>query len=121
MKKMPELVELRKKIDASQLVIVGINFDDDPEKARAAIQQHGWSWPQVHAKTSAQGQEEFWEQITGITSLPRAFLVDPEGILRLDFRPHDIEKKIQPWIGSAKDRENKGGENKGGENRERKK
>ncbi len=99
MAKMPELVELRAKL-GDRLVVLGINFDDDVEVARAAIAEHGLNWPQVHAPTAAAGGE-FWERVTGIRGLPRVFIVDGAGVLRADVYPHDLAAAVEPFLPSG--------------------
>lgn len=88
MKKMPELVQLGKEFGDLGLVILGINFDEDPAALAAAVRKHGLTWPQVHAPTAARGQERFWREISDITGLPRVLLLDRRGVLRYDGYPH---------------------------------
>jgi len=101
MAKMPALREMHEKYADDGLVIIGINFDNDAEKAEAVIQEQGLAWTHVHASTAAKGLDDLWERAAGITSLPRLFLIDREGVLRDDFYPHDLEDHIKPLIEEA--------------------
>jgi len=94
---LPELVELQKKLGDS-LVILGINFDEDVDTAKQAIDKHGLSWRHVHAKTSAAGHSELWERVAGIAALPRVLVVDRRGVLRADVYPHDLEAVVRPLL-----------------------
>ncbi len=103
MAKMPELVKLQEKLDDS-LVVLGINFDEDIDTARQAIEKHGLSWRHVHAGTAAAGHPELWERVAGITALPRVLVVDRRGVLRADVYPHDLEAVVRPLPLEAPDR-----------------
>jgi thiol-disulfide isomerase/thioredoxin len=98
MAKMPKLRKVHEKY-GDDLVIIGIDMDEDLAKAKAAIESEKLIWPQVHAHSAAAGDDDLWEHITGITAIPRMFLIDREGILRLDFYPWDLEEQIGPYLG----------------------
>ena len=98
MAKMRRLVELRAQYP-ERLSVLGINFDDDVAVARRAIERHGLDWPQVHAASTAAGDAELWQQVSGIRTLPRLLLVDADGVLREDLRPGDLEQALVRRLG----------------------
>lgn len=101
MEKMPELRDVRKAFSTDDLVIIGVNFDDDPQVAAKAIDDGDMAWLHVHAPSTAAGYEgDLWGDMTGITTLPRLLLIDQNGILVDDFYPHDgaVNEKITELI-----------------------
>jgi hypothetical protein len=95
---MPELVQLGKKYGERGLIILGINFDDDEAKARAAIEKHGLTWPQVFASAAAKGDANLWRDAAGIEGLPRFLVIDRKGVLRHDAHPQRLEEMVRPLI-----------------------
>lgn len=91
---MPELVKLGRELKDGGLTIVGINFDHDLDKARAAIAKHALPWPQVFAGEAAKGDADLWRDVSGIDGLPRILLIDREGVLRADTRPHELRQRV---------------------------
>lgn len=101
MAKMPQLKEVYAKLHSRGLEVIGINFDDDLAKAEAAIEELGIPWVEVHASSSAAGHDELWEQMAGITTLPRLFLIDRDGVLVDDFYPFDLAEQLAPYFEDA--------------------
>lgn len=101
MAKMPELTKVREAFSEDDLVVIGINFDQEAtrERAERAIAEQALDWPHVSAAESAQGYEgDLWEDLTGITSIPRLLLIDREGVLRADFYPFELEKRVRELV-----------------------
>lgn len=94
MAKMDELKRLYAKFSDRGFVVIGINFDDNIDKAKKAIADKELSWIQVHAATAAKGYDDLWVQMSSISILPRLFLIDRDGVLRDDFFPIDLEASI---------------------------
>lgn len=83
MRKMPELREAYSKWHGKEFEIIGINFDQDLDNARDAIQNGDLVWPQVYVP-SDKGIRDLWFKASSIRTLPRLLLIDREGNLRLD-------------------------------------
>lgn len=98
MAKMPELKRVYEQYADKGLVVIGVSFDRTPGAARKAIKEKGLDWTHVYADEAAKGIDDLWHDLTGITSIPRLFLIDRQGVLRGDFYPHDLEGKIKPLI-----------------------
>jgi thiol-disulfide isomerase/thioredoxin len=98
MAKMPELKKAHETFRDEGLVIIGVNFDDDRSKARAAIEQGDFHWHHVHAGDAARGIDDLWERATGISTIPRLILIDREGVVIDDFYPHDLAERIEEAI-----------------------
>jgi|SRR6516225_3052155 peroxiredoxin len=90
---LPQLEALHKKWHNAGLEVVGISFDDDAAQARKTIQKLKLSFPQVLVPAD-EGVYQLWQQVSGVGSLPHLFLVDPDGILRVDGSVNDVEKTV---------------------------
>lgn len=95
---MPELVQLGKEFGEQDLAIVGINFDDSLDKAKAAVEKHGQTWPQVFALDAAKGDAELWEQVADIAGLPRILVLDRNGVLRHDTRARGLRELVKALV-----------------------
>lgn len=80
---LPELKELYEKSHKDGLEIIGVRFDQDAAKLRKACAKEGLPWPQVLVP-SDEKTRQLWEEITGIGSIPRLFLIDRQGVLSAD-------------------------------------
>lgn len=83
------------------LPIVGINYKDDADKARAFLAELGD--PYVGIGTDAEGRAAFdW----GVSAVPETFVIDGDGVVRLRFAgpvtDEIFEKIVRPAIESAK-------------------
>lgn len=89
MEKMPELRRVAAEYADDGLVVIGVNFDQDPIIADKAIDEGDMPWLHVHAPSTAAGYDgDLWEDLTGVTTLPRLLLIDRRGVLVDDFYPH---------------------------------
>ncbi|MEM9344762.1 MAG: DsbE family thiol:disulfide interchange protein [Pseudomonadota bacterium] len=83
------------------LPIVGINYKDDPDKARAFLAELGD--PYVGIGTDPEGRAAFdW----GVSAVPETFVIDGDGVVRLRFAgpvtDQIFENIVRPAIESAK-------------------
>src|SRR5262249_38793245 len=99
MAKMPKLKELYHKRHKDGFEIVGVNFDYDPKKLTQARQKHGLTWPQVFVP-SDKNKRALWEEAAEMEALPQLLLIDPEGILRADCGPSELEEEITKLLDS---------------------
>jgi RNA polymerase sigma factor (sigma-70 family) len=100
MAKMPKLKALYDKRHQDGLEIIGVCFDQDPEKAKQAVQSLGLTWPQVLVP-SDEKTREFWKEAAGIDALPRLLLIDREGIFRVDCNPGEFDKEVSRLLDGA--------------------
>jgi thiol-disulfide isomerase/thioredoxin len=92
---MAELPQVQKLADLHAkdgLVVVGVTFDEDAAPAAQAMQDRGLAWPQVLAEhTNGKGERNYWHEVTGVTAIPRLFVIDRTGVLRDDdWSTHDV-------------------------------
>lgn len=97
MMKMPKLKEVLERHGPQGLVVIGLNFDQEWERAEKAIEDGELDWAHVHCSGTEQ-EQFFWNTVTGMGSLPRLFIVDRDGILREDAYPHDLEQLVKPYL-----------------------
>jgi thiol-disulfide isomerase/thioredoxin len=83
MAKMPYLKILKDRWGDQGLEILGINFDQDTGKAKRTVEELGLDWPQVGVPADPVGRKMWWE-VSGISTLPRIFVLDREGMLVYD-------------------------------------
>lgn len=93
MAKMPELKKIYDESKSKGFEIIGINNDEDLEKAKKAIAANALNWKQAAAPMDAEDRK-LWEKTSGLTSLPRLFVIDRKGILRADCRPGQLKEEI---------------------------
>lgn len=97
MAKMGSLKEIYHRHKQNGFEIIGINYDPSIELAKKIIKRDSLSWPNVFVPTDNE-LRKLWDLSCGVSSLPRLFIVDREGILRADIQPHDLEKVIDKLI-----------------------
>lgn len=88
----PELVELYKKYKGPRFEILGISLDKDHEKWKRAIEEDGLNWKHV-------SDLKYWDNEVavkyGVSSIPRSFLLDPEGkIIAVNLKVDDLDAKL---------------------------
>ncbi len=98
MAKMPELKRVHQEYRDKGFVVIGVNFDQDIDTAQQAVEEKNLNWRHVHGESTARGIDDLWERATGITSIPRLFLIDGAGTLRDDFYPHELQEKVAALI-----------------------
>ena len=94
MKKMPVLKQFKEKWGSQGLKVIGVNFDQDLGKARRTIEESGLNWPQIGVPPDQVARKLWWE-VSGVSMLPRVFILDRNGVLVYDGRNmEEIEKVI---------------------------
>jgi len=89
---LPELKDHYEKWHKDGLEIIGITLDQKPETAQKLCEKRGYAWPQVWVPND-ESTRELWAKSAGISSIPRVFLIDREGILRVE-ETANLEKHI---------------------------
>jgi len=69
----PELVRLRADYDADDLTLLGVLYQDAPERGREFMRRHGGEWPSVVDYGSRTAIRY------GVYGVPETFLISPEG------------------------------------------
>ncbi len=85
---MPQLDALRKEFPPDRFVLVGVNVDRDPALARNLLERRSIGYP------SASDPEGRLPARFGLETMPTAYLIDPDGVIRYvhrGFRKGDIE------------------------------
>jgi thiol-disulfide isomerase/thioredoxin len=87
-KSMPQLEALRKEFPADRFALIGVNVDRDTVAAKKLLGKHGVGYP------SASDPEGGLPQRFGLETMPTAYLIDGDGVIRYvhrGFRDGDIE------------------------------
>jgi peroxiredoxin len=80
---MPGIKELYDKSHKDGLEVISISFDGDPNAAAKAYKDMGLVWPQVMVPRDKMTRD-LWRAATGSAVVPRAILLDRDGIARAD-------------------------------------
>jgi len=94
---MPTLEGLRQRYEDRGLLVVGINLDGNPVVAARYLEQSGYSdfvtlWGSYDAVKEVRS-------LYGVTSLPRVFLVDRQGVIRFSGLSSRLsEQYVEPWL-----------------------
>jgi len=97
MAKMPKLKSLYEKWHPDGFEVIGVNFDYSSETMQKTVDIKKLPWPQVLVPTDSE-KRELWEQASGITSIPRLFLLDRQGNLHADQALDDLEKLVEQLL-----------------------
>jgi thiol-disulfide isomerase/thioredoxin len=90
----PELKELYGQYHTNGFEIVGINFDDDTNKAAGFIQSQGLAWPQYFG-----GRDNKFGHDYALNTLPAEWLVDRKGIVQDIHGTMDLDAKVAKLMG----------------------
>ncbi len=97
----PELVKLYKKHKKDDFVIYQVSLDrpNGGERWKAAIEKDGLVWP--HHVSDLQGWSSIAAKTYGVSSIPRAFIIDKEGkIAGVNVKGAQMEKKVAELLNS---------------------
>jgi thiol-disulfide isomerase/thioredoxin len=88
----PVMVKAYQKYKSKDFDILGVSLDGNKKAWLAAIKQDGVAWGQV---SNLQAFNDKIAMQYGITSIPRNFLIDPDGkIVAMDLRGEKLEEKL---------------------------
>ena len=89
----PNVVKLYNKYKNQKFTVFSVSFDQEKSKWLAAIKQDQLSWPNHVSELT--GWKSTPGEKYGITSIPKTFLIDKNGvIIGYDLRGEALEKKI---------------------------
>lgn len=93
-KLVPTLKDYDAKWRDQGLVIIGVNLDEEPQKAEAAHKRDECPWPLVIVPGG--DARQLWTDASRIESVPRLLLIDANGILIKDYdtAPPDLSTVI---------------------------
>jgi uncharacterized protein (TIGR03067 family) len=89
---LPELKELYENCHKDGLEVIGVSFDEDAAKFKAKCAQLGLPWPQVLVPPDEKTRN-LWNEVTGISGVPRLLLIDRDGVLRAD-QPARLKEEV---------------------------
>ena len=94
--KLPRLKALydRRRVDG--LEVIGLNFDDGPERGGRLIRAMALPWPQVSVPGNP--SRRLWNEDSNLPNFPRSLLIDRQGILRWDGGPDELEARIESLL-----------------------
>ena len=89
----PDLRSLAQEYSESDLVLVGLSYDQDPEVLRSTIREQSFTWPQI---CEGNGWKDEVFQLYNVRAAPTAYVIDRSGL---------IVRKIEGGNGGAELRE----------------
>ena len=97
-REMPNVVAAYKRYHASKgFNVVGVSFDNNADKWKAAVKQLGMEWPQM---SDLKGWQCAASAVYGVSSIPSNILVDPKGkIVASDLRGEELLAKLKEIYG----------------------
>ena len=92
-KSIPHLVELNKELGPKGLVTVGISLDQGPGVIPPFAKKNNMTWPTIMDKQNGAEHSAVW----GVNSIPRVFILDPEGTVTWTGNPlsNEFEKALR--------------------------
>lgn len=88
---------LKTEVPALGIELVGYNYKDQPDDAKAWLAKHGNPYQVLVADVTGQTAIDF-----GVYAAPETFLIDAKGVIRYKrigpFTPEVIEKELKPAI-----------------------
>jgi thiol-disulfide isomerase/thioredoxin len=97
MAKMPKLKETYRQLSDRGFEVIGINHDNTVESANRVLSKENLPWREVLAPMG-KDERALWNVGAGITSLPRLWLIDRNGILRADVSVQELDEAIQKLV-----------------------
>lgn len=92
----PNVVAAYNKYKNKNFTVFGVSFDQDKQRWLQAISQDGLQWPHV---SDLKGWSNEVGKIYRITSIPRNFLIDPNGkIIAKDLRGDELNVRLAELI-----------------------
>ncbi len=93
----PDLQEFQDAHARDGVVVVGLNIEDETEKARAFVDEFKLTYPQLRAADNADTKDAY-----GLTARPENYLIDPDGRIAFVWRGPVTDKilaeRVTPLI-----------------------
>jgi thiol-disulfide isomerase/thioredoxin/outer membrane protein assembly factor BamD (BamD/ComL family) len=86
------MVEINKKYSDKGLQFIGVSLDDNAAAMQNVAKSKNFSWPQFF---DGKGWENKYAQKFGVKSIPRTFILDPEGKVVWAGHPGNIDKPLE--------------------------
>jgi hypothetical protein len=95
----PHERSLMEKYADAPFMIVGVNSDDDRERARRVCEEKNLSWPSFYNGGGTDGPiSTRW----GVRGWPTVYVIDHEGIIReTNARGERLDRAIEEWLPKA--------------------
>lgn len=74
----PDLRSLAQEYSESDLALIGLSYDQDPESLRSTIREERFTWPQI---CEGNGWEDSVFRLYNVTGAPTAFVIDRSGLI----------------------------------------
>ena len=74
----PDLRSLAREYSESDLALIGLSSDQDPEELRSSIREERFTWPQI---CEGSGWEDRVFRLYNVTAEPTAFVIDRSGLI----------------------------------------
>ena len=74
----PDLRSLAQEYSESDLALIGLSYDQDPEELRSSIREERFTWPQI---CEGNGWEDSVFRLYNVRGAPTAFVIDRSGLI----------------------------------------
>jgi thiol-disulfide isomerase/thioredoxin len=98
-REIPQLVALHDQYSSQGLRIIGVNVDQDPEKALEACTEFGIPWQNIHFPSN--GSKSFVNPLSaryGIGGIPTVILLDREGKVLTSARGDALRQRVEKLL-----------------------
>ena len=93
----PFLKAVYEKYHGPEFEIIGVDVADKLDKAKAAMEEHGITWPQIYSEERVNGT------YFGSRGIPLIILLSPDGkVLARDLRCEEIEEAVSKYVKPVK-------------------
>jgi thiol-disulfide isomerase/thioredoxin/outer membrane protein assembly factor BamD (BamD/ComL family) len=88
----PHMVQINQKYKDKGLQLIGISLDQNGYDALNGAKTHGLNWPQACA---GGGWSSEYAKIWGVDSIPRTFIIGPDGVVLWTGHPAEIDAPLE--------------------------
>ena len=85
------MVSLNKEYSPQGLQMIGISLDDNPAALQNVVKAKGFDWPQFF---DGKGWDNKFAKQFGVDSIPRTFMLDPDGKVIWTGHPAEIDRPL---------------------------
>ena len=92
MAEVPHMIRIQKELGPKGVIILGISLDNSVAAMKQVAQQKGMTWPQV---CDEKGWKSTPAQDPGVSSIPKTFILSPEGQVLWSGHPSQIDVPLE--------------------------
>jgi len=89
---MPHMTELNREFASQGVQIIGVSLDSDRGSLSKFVRKHKLTWPQYY---DGRGWKNKLAKAWGVNSIPRIFLLSPDGEVLWSGHPNGLDKQLK--------------------------